>query len=156
MNATSTKARTDEVRLHTSTKITGGKTYSQTCVRWYERGARKQRCFGQLADAEKFRDSILSKRAKEERVPRGLRIVVQSLRTGERLMIRKDGATFLQFPGQELEPMPLTSALIALAELVTNHDGHTLDDGGGFQGLLYEAVRKLPPDGKESEKGEAK
>lgn len=147
MKATSPKARTDEVRLHSSTKITGGKTYAQHCVRWYEDGTRKQRCFGQLQDAEKFRASILSERLKADRIPRGLRVVIQSLGTGQRLMIDRKGGLFLQSEGEDPKPLPFPASWVAFTEIFLNHDGH--ESGPGLRDYLDAVtVRLVKGDGK--------
>jgi len=143
MKAPTKKARTEEVRLHSSTRTVGGRSYPQTCVRWYEAGVRRQKCFGQLADAEEFRDSILTERAKAVRIPRGLRVVIESLGTGKRLLVGKDGATFLQSRGGTPEPLPMLAALVALGDLFASHDGNTMDDGVGFVRLLEAVSARL-------------
>jgi hypothetical protein len=141
MKATTPKRRTDEVRLHTSTKTTGGKTYSQTCVRWYAAGIRKQKCFGQTSDAEAFRESILADRAKASRVPRGLRVVVVRLATGKRLLADKAGNASLQEAGGEPQPMELGAAVIAFEDVITGSGGHSF--GPAVSDFLGAVVARL-------------
>lgn len=129
MKANATKTRTDEVRIHSSTKTKSGKLYSQFCVRFYEDGVRKQRCFGQLQDAEKLRASILAKRLKVDRIPRGMRVIIQGLVTGQRLMIDRKGGLFIQSAGGDPKPLPFAASWAFFTDIFMNHCGHESGPG---------------------------
>lgn len=144
MNETTTKHRREEVRIHSSVKITGGKTYAQHCVRWYVGKRRKQRCFGQLPDAEKFRLQVLAEKEGHGEVPSGMLVVIEPEQTGEpgpRLLINKKGETFLQNICKAPEPISLSAAVIALEDIWGSFDG--IEYGYGFSIFMHTVANRL-------------
>jgi hypothetical protein len=67
-------------------------------------------------------ETLLAERRKADRIPRGMRVVVQLLATGQRLMIDRQGRVFLQSVGEDADP-------IAFADILTNHEGQESEPG---------------------------
>lgn len=86
----SSKHDTAKVRIHSSTKRSGGgREFKQHCVRWYLDGKRKQRCFTTLAEAKAFKLDV-------ERNPGGewLRVELdQSVVAGLEELAKRDGVS---------------------------------------------------------------
>lgn len=172
----SAKHDTSKVRIHSSTKRSGKREFKQHCVRWYEAGKRKQRCFTTLAEAKAFKleaernpgavwmslefnkatadrveemanrsglscgdmlgkivrsalSSGFAEPPKEEPVPRGMKLIVRSLGTGQRMLLGKSDSVFLQSVGAEPKEMDLATSVIAFDDLLHSHAGHELGDG---------------------------
>lgn len=146
-----TMAGEGSIRIHSSTKTVSGKQYGQHCVRWYAKGVRKQRCFGKLADAERFRDGLVeeARKAREreeqrERVPSGFALVFGSAES--QVLAGDDGTFALRKLGGKPRTVPLSRAVAAVADMQLDTDGCTLGDAvgmGRFYGAVAEAVRKL-------------
>jgi len=208
----SPKHDTAKVRIHSSTKRSGKREFKQHCVRWYEGGKRKQRCFTTLAEAKTFKLEVernpggvwvsfefkqstvnkleeMAKRdglsvgevlrkavqwgsesgffqrlkdqhdaqenakpssvapEKERPVPRGMRVVIQSLGTGQRLMMDRKGVLFVQSTGEEPKPLPFPASWVAFTEIFLNHDGQ--ESGEALRDYLDAVTIRLS-------KGEAK
>lgn len=131
MNETTTKHRREEVRIHSSVKITNGKTYAQHCVRWYVGKRRKQRCFGQLPDAEKFRLQVLAEKEGHKPIPSGMWVIIQTFsgEPGPRLLINEKGETFIQKTCEEPEAISLSGAAKAFDDIWKGFEGHEFDVG---------------------------
>lgn len=63
------KRDTTRVRINTSTKRRGEHTFKQHCVRWYQEGKRRQKCFTTLADAEALKRALQTMKPGHVAVP---------------------------------------------------------------------------------------
>lgn len=66
---------------------------------------------------------------KHQPVPRGMKLIVRSLGTGQRMLFGKAETAFLQSVGEEPKEMDLATSVALFNDLLHSHDGHELGDG---------------------------